>query len=209
MKLIEGLTWRYATKKFDPAQTVGEAELSLIREAVRLTASSYGFQPYKVLEITSPELRQRLQPASWGQAQVVDASHLFVFCSYDQFTDEMVDTYLSRKGAVQGLSAEKLKGYGKFMKGKMAEKSEEEMRHWTAKQAYIALGNLLAACGELKVDACPIEGFEPDKYDEILGLSQQGLRATVVAAVGYRSEADPAQHAPKVRLPVAALFEVR
>ena len=208
MQLLKSLEWRYATKKFDATKKVSEENIEKLKEAIQLSASSYGFQPYKVLIIENAELREKLKPISWGQTQITDSSHLFVLCSTLEFTDEMVDGYVKHKSEVQGIPLDKLGGYGDFMKGKMAEKSPEVMKHWTAKQTYLALGNLLAACGELEIDSCPLEGFEAEAYDKVLGLTEKGLTATVLTAVGYRSEEDTNQSLPKVRKSKEDLFEV-
>ena len=208
MQILNSLQWRYATKKFDATRKVSNENIEKLKEAVRLSPSSYGFQPYKILIIENDALREKLKPVSWGQTQITDSSHLFVFCSFLEFPNELVDEYVKHKSEVQGIPLEKLSGYGDFMKGKMAEKSSEVMKHWTAKQSYLALGNLLTACGELQIDSCPIEGFEANDYDEILGLTEKGLTATVVTAIGYRSKEDSNQSLPKVRKGNEDLFEV-
>ncbi len=208
MGLIENLKWRYATKKFDATRKVSAEDLEKIKEAVQLSASSYGLQLYKILVIEDAATREKLQPASWGQSQIVDASHLVVFCNYSKVDGEHIDEYVNLKSSTQGIDAESLKGYGDFIKGKMSDLSDEQQNNWTARQTYIALGNLLAACAELKVDACPMEGFEPAMYDEILGLSEKGLNAAVIATIGYRSDEDQTQHGKKVRKSMDDLFEM-
>ncbi len=207
MNLIENLKWRYATKKFDPHRKVSEADLEKIKEAISLSASSYGLQAYKVLIIEDLELRKKLQPASWGQSQITDASHLVVFCNYTKVDPEIIDGYLKLKATTQGLNFEDLKGYGDFMKSKIGALPDDAVKAWTAKQTYIGLGNLLAASAELKIDTCPMEGFNPDQYEEILGLSEKGLSAAVIATIGYRSEEDATKDSKKVRKPVTELFE--
>ena len=207
MELIESLNWRYATKKFDATKKIKPEDLETIKEAVRLSASSYGLQLYKVLVIDDPEIRVKLKPASWGQSQITDASHLFVFCNYTDVNDQHIDDYLNLKADTQGLDRESIVDYGNMMKGAVSGMSEDIKSQWTARQTYIALGNLLAACSMLRIDACPMEGFEPVKYNEILGLNQQGLNAAVIATVGYRADADKTQHLKKVRKPVESLFE--
>lgn len=209
MEFIKNLEWRYATKKFDTQKKVSPEDLEKIKEAIQLSASSYGLQLYKVLIIEDEETRERLKPASWGQSQITDASHLLVFCNYAKVSNEQIDEFIELKARVQGIAVDNIKGYGEFIKGKLAEQSPLQVDHWTARQTYIALGNLLAACAELKIDACPMEGFEPEKYNEILGLTEKGLSAAVIATIGYRSEEDQTQHAKKVRKPLELLFEVK
>lgn len=207
MQLLESLKWRYATKKFDNSKIIKDKDIALIEEVIQLSASSYGFQPYTVLRIENSQIRKSLQPISWNQSQIVDASHLYVFCNYVEFTDEMVDEYVQRKSNIQNISLEKLEGYKQFMKGKLKEKSKEEIPHWTAKQTYIALANMLTACAELKIDSCPIEGFEPQEYDKVLGLKEKGLTATVVMAIGYHAKDDHNYNMKKVRKSINTLFK--
>lgn len=209
MNLTANLKWRYATKKFDPSKKISVENLEKIKEAVQLSASSYGLQLYKVLIIESSEIREKLKPVSWGQSQITDASHLIVFCNYSEVNDEHVDEYLELKAQTEQISINDLNGYGDFMKEKIREKAVSEQNSWTANQTYLALGNLLAACAELKIDACPMEGFEPEAYNEILGLAEQGLNAAVIAAIGYRADEDRTQNVPKTRKPVDLLFEIR
>ena len=207
MKLIDHLQWRYATKKFDPKKKIRREDLEQIKEAVRLSASSYGLQLYKVLIIEDEATPKALREASWGQPQITDASHLFVFCNRTSVTDKDIDAYLELKANTQDLDPSGLQGYGNFMKEKLGSLTEEQQGVWTSKQVYIALGNLLAACGEMQIDSCPMEGFDPAQYDEILGLKEKGLSSAVVAAVGYRAKEDATQHLPKVRKPFEQLFE--
>ncbi len=207
MKIIENLNWRYATKTFDRTKKVNQTDLDQLKESIRLSASSYGLQLYKVLIIESDTIKELLKPASYSQNQITDASHLFVFCNYTKVDDNHIDEYLHLKSTIQNLKINDLQEYGDFIKGALSYKSEEEMNSWTAKQAYIALGNLLIASSELKIDACPMEGFESDEYNEILGLNNKGLNVSVVVAVGYRSTKDQAQFAAKVRKSKKILFE--
>jgi nitroreductase len=206
MNLIQNLKWRYATKKFDATKKVGSVNLEKLKEAVQLSASSYGLQPYEVFIIEDKELRVKLKEASWGQSQIVDASHLIVFCNFNQILDSDIEKHVKLKSEIQGIDLDSLKRYGDFIKSKIEEKLPEEQANWTARQTYIGLANLLAACAELKIDACPMEGFDPNKYDQILGLSEKGLSASVVATIGYRAAEDDSQNAKKVRKPVELLF---
>ena len=207
MELIENLKWRYATKKFDATKKVSSEDLEKIKEAIQLSASSYGLQLYKVLVIENEEIREKLKPASWGQSQITDASHLFVICNYADINDENIDEYVNLTADIKGIDVENLKGFGDFMKDKILPLPVDHKRAWTAKQCYIALGNALAACAELKIDSTPMEGFDPQGYDEILGLSEKGLQANSVLAIGYRSEEDETQHGKKVRKSINSLFE--
>lgn len=207
MHLIDDLKWRYATKKYDASKKVSQENIDRIKKAVQLSASSYGLQPYKVLEIKDPELREALKPIAWNQSQITDASHLFVFCNYLNVSEENVAHMLQLNAEINGVDLEQLAGYGDFMNAKMKEKSSDEMENWTAKQTYIALSNALDACAELKIDSTPIEGFEPEAVNEKLGLRKKGLSAAVILAVGYRHEEDATQHGKKVRKSMETLFE--
>ncbi len=204
--VIEHRTWRYATKKFDATKKVSEQDLETLLEATRLSASSYGLQPYHVFVISDREVREQLKPASWGQSQITDASHLIVFANTKDFGEELVDDYLANVSETRNIPSEGLKGYSDFMKSKLMGLPEELKNQWTAKQAYIAFGNLMQAAAELKIDTCPMEGFESEKYNEILGLEEKNLNAAVVLAIGYRSEEDATQHLPKVRKSKEELF---
>jgi nitroreductase len=203
---LEALNWRYATKKFDPERTLSEQQVEYLLEALRLSASSYGLQPYKVLLVQDPEIRARLQPACWNQAQVTQASHLLVLASPTDFGGELIDSYLDEVSGSRGIAREGLSGYGDFMKSKLLGLPARQKSEWAARQAYIALGNLLAAAAFLQIDTCPMEGFDPGQVNEILGLEEKGLRATLLIPVGYRSGEDATQYARKVRRPAADLF---
>lgn len=206
MKLIESLEWRYATKKFDPSKKIEEGDLDLLKKSIQLSASSYGLQAYKALFISSAAIKEKLLPASWNQQQIVDASHVVVLCNDTSIGPDKIDQFLDLRAKTLGIDPETQSGYGDFMKSTIGAMPEENLKIWTSKQTYIALGNLLAACGELHIDACPMEGFDSAQYDEILGLKEQGLSSAVVATIGYRSEEDVYQNFAKVRKPFEELF---
>ncbi len=206
MHLLNNLQWRYATKQFDTTKTVSQDHILLLQQAIQLSPSSYGLQLYKVLIIENPEVKKTLKAHSWNQDQITDASHLFVFCNYVNVTDAHIDIYLEHTSKLQNTHIDHLKGYGDFMKSKIAELSNTERLHWTKRQTYLALGNLLNACAELKIDACPMEGFQAEAYNEVLGLTDQNLNAAVIAPIGYRSSNDESQYNTKVRKPLSELF---
>lgn len=203
---LKALNWRYATKKFDPSRQLSEAELAGLLEAVRLSPSSYGLQPYRILVISDPGLRMQLQSASWNQSQVTQASHLLVFAHRTDFGPELIDTYLEEVAETRGTHPEALKKYGDFMKSKLLGMPADEKAAWTANQAYIALGTLLSAAAESRIDTCAMEGFDTVRVNEILGLERQHLSAGVMAAVGFRAEEDATQLNKKVRRSHDALF---
>lgn len=196
---IKNLNWRYATKKFDASKKVSKEDFEAILEAASLTASSYGLQPYKILVIENPEIREKLKPFAWGQSQITDASHLIAFVSKTTFEEEMIDSYLKNVSEIRGIPAEGLTGYADFMKSKLMPLSNETKAIWAAKQTYIALGNVLSAAADLKIDTCPMEGFEPIEFNKILGLDSQNLNTTLLVTIGYRANEDETQHYKKVR----------
>ncbi len=202
----EDLNWRYAVKKFDATKKVSQENMSKLLEATQLSASSYGLQPYQIFIITDKETREKLLPATWGQKQVVDASHLVIFANKTTFGEELVDDYLDNVATTRGLALEDLKSYGDFMKSKLTSLTNDEKSSWTVKQVYLAFGNFLSAAAALKIDTCPMEGFENEQYNDILGLTDKGLNAAVIAAVGYRSSEDKTQNYPKVRRSKSELF---
>lgn len=204
--LIESLQWRYATKKFDADKKISSEDLELLKTALQLSASSYGLQPYKFIFIENPEVRKQLQPHSWGQSQIVEASHLLVLANQLEVGDADVDAYLNLAAKTRNIPVENLAPYGTFMKTNISQVPAEAKAFWNAKQAYIALGFLLTSAAELKIDTCPIEGFEPEAYDRILNLREQGLTSAVVAAIGYRSAEDQTLNLAKVRKSKEELF---
>ncbi len=204
---LDSLHWRYATKKFDPDRRISDEDLAQLLQAIRMSASSYGLQPYKVLVISDPELREQLRPACWNQPQITEASHVLVFASRSDFDGDLIDSYLEIVSETRKVPLAELDGYGSFMKSKLLALTPEQKANWTARQAYIALGNLMSAAAVHRIDTCPMEGFEPEKVDQILGLDHKGLTTTLIAPIGYRSEEDQTQHFAKVRRPEVSLFE--
>ena len=198
--------WRYATKKFDATKKITAEDLSTLKEAIRLSSSSYGLQPYKVIIVENPELRANIQPAAWGQSQIVEASHLIIFANETKVDDLAIDEYIKNISQTRNMPIEALAGYGDFMKSKITSLTPEEKNIWTAKQTYLALGNLLNVAAELKIDATPMEGFVPAQVNEILGLDKLGLNATLIATLGYRHDEDATQHYKKVRKSNEDLF---
>src|SRR5688572_26925958 len=162
---IKAANWRYATKKFDTTKKVSEEDFNVLKEAMRLSSSSFGLQPYKIIIVEDPELRAQLQPAAWGQTQLVEASHVIVFANILNFGDAGIDDYINEVAQTRSLPAEAVTGYADFMKSKISSLPEDVKNIWTAKQTYLALGNLLNAAAELKIDVTPMEGFEPAKVN--------------------------------------------
>ena len=207
MNYLENLKWRYATKKFDASKKVSYKDLEKLKKAIQLSVSSYGLQLYKVLIIENIALRESLKHFSWGQNQITDASHLIVFCNYTNVENKHIDGFIELTSKTQDIDITNLNEYGSFIKGKIKQMTQSELFNWTSKQTYLALGNLLNACADLRIDSCPMEGFESEKYNDILGLSEQGLNAAVIATIGYRSFEDYSQNRSKVRKPLNKLFQ--
>jgi len=203
---INDANWRYATKKFDATKKVSNEDFEILKEAIQLSASSYGLQPYKVFIIENPEIRAKIQPVVWGQTQIVDVSHLVVFANITNFSDTEIDAYIKNLSETRGIPVESVQGYSDFMKSKITTLPVEERNNWTAKQTYLALGNLLNAAAEMKIDVTPMEGFEPAAVNEILGFDKLGLNASLLATIGYRHEDDATQHYAKVRKSNEELF---
>ena len=203
---LNNQNWRYATKKFDATKKVSAEDLHTLKEAIRLSSSSYGLQPYKVIIVENPELRAQLQPAAWGQSQIVDASHLFIFANDTNIGDEAIDAFLNTISVERETPLESLTGYGDFMKSKISTLEPEVKNIWTSKQTYLALGNLLNAAAELKIDVTPMEGFIPAQVNEILGLDKLNLNTSLMATVGYRHDEDTTQFYKKVRKSQEDLF---
>ncbi len=208
-QLIEALEWRYACKKFDADKRISDTDIDTILDSIQLTPSSYGLQPLKVLLIETKELREQIKPIAWNQAQVVDASHLLVFCHYAALSESYVDQHVSLMANTRNLPIEKLQGFGTHVKSSIASMDADHVNQWSGKQTYIALGQVLLSCALLKIDATPMEGFDRKALDNLLDLSKDGLSASLLCPIGYRHAEDPYITLKKVRKTKDALFETR
>lgn len=206
--LIEKLNRRYATKVFDPEKPVSDEDWATLEEALRLTPSSYGLQPWKFLVVRDQAVKDLLLPVSWNQSQIVDCSHLVVITVRKSVTGEDVDKLIAATAAARGTDVDSLEFYKKMIIGDVVEGPRSgDAIGWAKLQSYIALGNLMTCAAMLDIDCCPMEGFQPEKYDEVLGLAEKGLTTSVVCAVGYRAEDDKYATAAKVRYPRDDVFE--
>jgi len=208
-QLTSALEWRYATKAFDASRKIPTETWSALERALILSPSSFGLQPYKFLVITDPATRAKLLPATWGQKQVMDCSHYVVFAARTVLGAEHIDAFINRTAEVRGITAESLKGYRDMMHGSLVAGGtlSKMIPEWAARQAYIAIGNLMTSAAVLGVDACPIEGFEPDKYDDILNLKGGGFTSVVCCALGYRAADCKYATLPKVRFSAKELIQ--
>lgn len=198
--LIEKLQWRYATKKMDVSKVVAEDKIARILEAIRLTASSSGLQPYQVLVVKNPEVREKIKAIAWNQAQVTDASHLLVFAAWDNYTAERINMMFDLVNQQRGFKNEGWENYRQQLLATYPPRSAEVNYQHAARQAYIGLGTALIAAAEEQVDATPMEGFDPDALDQILDLRAQGLRSVLILPIGYRqAEGDWLVNLKKVR----------
>lgn len=198
--LLTALNWRYAVKRFDSSRPIDASAWNALEEALVLTASGIGLQPWKFVVVDDPAVRARLREASYNQLQIVEADKLVVFAARAGYSESDVDRFIARVAEARGQSPDSLAGLRNAALS-VVRRPEAERDAWAARQAYIALGNFLTSAALLGVDACPMEGFEPAKYDEILGLNEQGYTAVVVAAAGHRSPEDKYGALAKVRFP--------
>ena len=205
--LLSTLRTRYATKVFDASREVPADTLAALEQSLVLSPSSFGLQPWKFLVIRDRALREKLLPHSWHQAQVVDCSHLVVFARRDKTTPADIERYLGEIAAARGVDVSSLAGYKDKMSGFVL--NHPDIADWARHQVYIALGQFLASCALLGVDACPMEGLIPAKYDEILGLAGTGYSTVVACPIGYRSADDKYAALAKVRKPASAVIEHR
>jgi nitroreductase len=206
--LLSQLRWRYATKKFDATRTISDGDWQALEEALILTPSSFGLQPWKFVVITDPAVKTQLPAISWNQAQVRDASHTVVFARRLDLTEEYVDRYLARIAQVRGGTVESLGGFRKMLLGTLVPPPADfDLEHWAALQCYIALGNFMTSAAMLGIDTCPMEGIVPAKYDELLGLPAKGYATVVVGCAGYRATDDKYASVPKVRFTREELIE--
>lgn len=196
--LLNNLRWRYAVKKFDANRKIEGHLWKSLEQAAIHAPSSFGLQPWKFVVVTDAALRQKLRAASWNQSQITDASHLVVFARKTGLGQAEVDQYMDQIAAVRGVDKSSLGEFRNMILG-FAQRPGFDSQAWAAKQVYIALGVFLTSAAMLGVDACPMEGFDAAQYDQILGLTEQGLAAQVVATAGYRAADDHAASMKKVR----------
>jgi nitroreductase len=209
-ELLASLGWRYATKQFDSQRRISSELWEALEQALVLTPSSYGLQPWKFLVIDDPALRAALQPFSWNQAQITEASHLVVFLARRSIEESDLDRLIAATAEARKQSPEQLAFYRELMhKDLVAGPRSAQIATWASNQTYIALGNFMTAAALLGVDTCPIEGFSPPDYDRLLSLEDTPYRSCVVCAAGHRSPDDKYASLAKVRFPRTELIEHR
>ncbi|GGW95061.1 NAD(P)H-dependent oxidoreductase [Salegentibacter mishustinae] len=202
MTNIKALQWRYATKKFNPEKILSSEKIDILKEAFNLTATSYGLQPLKMVVVRNKELQEKLKSASWNQQQLNTASHVLVICIEKKVDKDFIEQYFKRVKHLRETPDEVLEPFKKSLVDSFESKAEEEVHAWALNQAYLSLGTLLTVCATEEIDACPMEGFEPDKYDELLNLEAHNLKSVLALPVGYRAEDDMFSEFKKVRRPL-------
>ncbi len=207
-QLRQQLHWRYATKKFDPTKKIPDDVWQTLIESLVLAPSSFGLQPWKFLVVTNPDIRQTLVEHSWGQTQVADASHLVVLTIKKGVNAADVERYMHNISDVRHVPVENLQGFANVINGFLSKPPYPlDLDEWSKRQLYIALGQFMTSAALLGIDTCPMEGFNPPKYDEVLGLTGSDYTSVVVCPAGYRADDDKNAALPKVRYPVDAVVQ--
>ncbi len=196
---IEKLQWRYATKRFDSTKKLSEEKLDILKHAFNLTATSFGLQPLKLVVISNAELKQKLMTATFNQTQVRDASHLLILCVERKIDKEFIVDHFKRVEGTRNTPREILEPFERNLIASFTQKNAAEINDWMINQLYLTLGTLLTVCAVEKIDSCPMEGFEPEKYDKLLGLDKMGLKSVIILPVGYRDDSDFFKNLKKVR----------
>lgn len=198
MELLQALHWRYAVNRFSN-EKIAASELKKLLNATRLSASSYGLQPYNIIVVESATIREQLLPFSYGQDKIAESSHLIIFAAHSKVGDATVDRYIAKHGQITGKPAEQLRNFSAHIKLALSNKSLAKKQEWSHQQVYIALGNFLTCAAAMRIDNCPITGFDSAGYDKVLGLDKKGLTTSVICPIGYRHKDDLQAHTPKVR----------
>lgn len=200
--ILNDLNWRYAVKKFDSERLLSAEKIERLKKAFNLTATSYGLQPIRLVVLQNKELQKKLVTHSFGQFQVAQASHVLVICIENRIDSQYISDYFKLVKKVRGTSDEILDPFKKELMDDFSKKDRVQLQQWSKNQAYLAMGTLLTICAMEKIDACPMEGFNPLAYDELLGLQERRVSSVLVLPVGYRAEDDIFSNFKKVRKPV-------
>lgn len=206
--IIDDLNWRYATKKYNPAKIISDKDLEVVLESLRLVPSSYGMQPLIYLLIKDKKLREQLKPLAYNQSQITDASHLIVLCSFRKITPTVIKNHLELMSEVRNEPLTNYEKFGENIQKTFANLSETATSEWTIRQAYIALGQIMHTCANLRIDATPMEGFDKTAFDKLLDLETQNLQSVLVCPIGYRADDDFLQQLKKVRKPLNEVIRV-
>lgn len=201
-KTIKQLKWRYACKKFDTSKKLSKTKIQRLKQAFNLTATSFGLQPIKMIVVTNKKIKEQLLEHAYFQQQIITCSHLLILTIDTNFDVNSVDEYFKLEKQIRKTPEKTINKFYKELKTSFLNKSKEDLKNIATKQAYIALGNLLTVCAVEKIDSCAMEGFNPDKFDEILNLKSKNLASTLLLPVGYRAKDDFMQNLKKVRKPI-------
>jgi len=199
MNIIDSLNWRYATKKFDSTRKLSKSQINLLKKAFNLTASSYGLQPVKLIVISNQKIKNILLKSSMNQLQVIQCSHLLIICIESNINKSYIESYFKRVIDIRKTDPLVLESFKESIINEFNDMSNTSIINWSINQAYLALGNLMTVCSVEGIDSCPMEGFLPEKYDEILDLKSKNLKSVPVMPVGYRSVNDQFSSFKKVR----------
>ncbi|RZP00749.1 MAG: NAD(P)H-dependent oxidoreductase [Flavobacteriales bacterium] len=199
MNIIDSLNWRYATKKFDSTRKLSKSQINLLKKAFNLTASSYGLQPVKLIVISNQKIKNSLLESSMNQQQVIQCSHLLIICIESNINKSYIESYFKRVIDIRKTNPIVLESFKESIINEFNDMSNTSIINWSINQAYLALGNLMTVCSVEGIDSCPMEGFLPEKYDEILDLKSKNLKSVLVLPVGYRSVNDQFSSFKKVR----------
>lgn len=207
-EILESLKWRYAVKTFDPERKISQEDFAVLEEALRLSPSSHGFQPWKFIVVNDVQMREKLRAVSWNQPQVTEASHYIVLTSLTKVEENHVDHYMKTISSTQGVEIESLSRFRQSIVRDMIEGPRSKtVEAWGMMQVYIAMGFVMQAAAMMKIDSCPMEGFDPAAYDELLGLKDSGYRSAASVALGYRHPDCRRQHLKKVRYSKEEVFK--
>jgi len=208
-QLQEAFQWRYAVKKFDPIKKINQEQWKILEEALLYSPSSYGLQPWKFFVVQNPNLRTQLRAVSWNQPQVEECSHYVVFTTLRKVTEDYIGSFIEQMVAIRGGDTAQLDGYRKMMVGDLVNGGRSQIiQHWSQKQAYIAMGNLMHSAALLKIDSCPLEGIDPKAYDKILNLEDSAYSTAAAVALGHRASDDKYQQLKKVRFPKDQIIQI-
>lgn len=204
--ILEALNWRHAVKKFDVNKKIDNDKLEMILEALRLSPSSYGLQPWKFIVVNNKETRAKILDIAYGQPQITEASHLIIFTNKKNIDANLVDEYIQFVAKEKNVDVSVLEGFKGMINGSFVGKSNENLKNWAACQTYLAVGNLLTSCAVSDIDACPMEGFDNSKLDELLGLPALNLESRVIVPIGYRINEDDSSRIKKIRFSKEDVF---
>jgi len=208
-ELLAALQWRYAVKKYDPSSKLSQEDKDTLEEVLLLTPSSYGLQPLHFIWLEDSTLREKAKAIAWNQQQIIDAAGVLVLCTKTSLDAVFLDAHADNMRDTRSLQEEQIKGFRAHLHAAIGAKEANDIGQWNDKQAYIALGQLLTACALLKIDATPMEGFDPKALDELLELEKQGLHSVLICTLGKRASDDNYAQLKKVRRPKNSLFSER